>query len=143
MRNATKDIKTGTCTCFVLIDEDERVIGYYTLATSSVPIVDAPDELKRRVNYPFIPVILLGRLAVDSEVRGRGYGMLLLVDSLKRSLYVARDQVGSVAVVVDPIDQEALQFYMKFGFTRIPDSGRMFMTMRKIQDAIDMSSQIG
>ncbi len=137
-RNATKDVTSGACTCFVIIDKEERVIAYYTLATDSVPLDDAPNELKKRINYPHIPVVLLGRLAVHQEYRGKGYGKLLIADSLKRSLQVAKEQIGSVAVVVDPIDEDAEQFYMKYGFTKIPDSGRMFMSMKKIEEAFNL-----
>ncbi|MBK6546947.1 MAG: GNAT family N-acetyltransferase [Saprospiraceae bacterium] len=57
---------------------------------------DAPVELQKTIKYPHIPVILLGRLAVHNDFRGKGYGKLLLVNSLKRSLQVAKAQVGSV-----------------------------------------------
>lgn len=137
LRNATKDVESGACTCFVIVDEHERVIAYYTLSTDSVPLDDAPDELKKQIKYPHIPVILLGRLAVHDEFRGKGYGKLLIADSLKRCLQVAKEQIGSKAVIVDPIDVEAEQFYTKYGFTKIPDSGKMFMTMRKIEDAFE------
>ncbi len=140
LRNVTQDVKAGACTCFVIIDDKERVIAYYTLATESIPLDDAPGELQRKINYPHIPVILLGRLAVDKKFRNKGYGKLLLADSLKRSLKVAKEHVGSVAVIVDPIDQDAENFYTKYGFIKIPDSGRMFMTMRKIEEAFSMSS---
>lgn len=140
LRNVTKDVKVGACTCFVILDENNRVIAYYTLATQSVPLDEAPAELKIQINYPHIPVILLGRLAVDNKFRGKGYGKFLLVDALKRSMEVSKKQVGSVAVIVDPIDLEAERFYLNYGFTKIPDSGRMFMTMRKIELAFSQSS---
>lgn len=133
----TKDVKSGVCTCFVIVDEQERVTAFYTLSTDSIPIDDAPDDLKKRIHYPHIPVILLGRLAVHKEFLGQGYGKLLLVNALKKSLHVAKDKIGSMAVIVDPIDDEALKFYKKFGFTHLPDSGRMFMTMKKIEEAFD------
>ncbi len=140
LRNATNDVQSGACTCFVIIDEQHRLIAFYTLATDSIPMDDAPAELKRKIRYPHIPVILLGRLAVHIDYVGKGYGKLLLADALKRSLQVAKEHIGSVAVIVDPIDAEAEQFYTKYGFTKIPDSGRMFMTMKKIQEAFERST---
>jgi predicted GNAT family N-acyltransferase len=139
LKNATKDVKSGACTCFIIIDGQNRVIAYYTLSTDSVPSDDAPAELQKSVNYSHIPVILLGRLAVHNEFRGKGYGKLLLVDALKRCFKVAKKHVGSVAVIVDPIDKEAEGFYSKYGFTKIPDSGRMFMTMTKIESAFNIA----
>lgn len=134
---ATKDVKSGACTCFVVLDDTRRIIAYYTLSTDSIPKDDAPDEVKNTIRYPHIPVILLGRLAVHHEFLGNGYGKLLLIDALKRSLKVAKDQIGAVAVIVDPIDLEATKFYKKFGFTPLQGSHRMFMTMRKIEDAFN------
>lgn len=135
LRNVTKDISSGACTCFVILDDQQRVIAYYTLSTDSIPLEDAPEDLKKKINYPHIPVILLGRLAVHHHYAGKGYGKIMLVDALKRSQQAAKEQIGSVAVIVDPIDADAERFYHKYGFTKIPDSGKMFMTMRKIEDA--------
>lgn len=135
--NVTKDVKAGACTCFVDLDTHAQVIAYYTLTTDSVPLDGAPDELKHQITYPYIPVVLLGRLAVHTAAGGQGYGKLLLVDALKRSLTVARNQVGAKVVIVDPIDTDAERFYGRYGFTKIPDSGRMFMTMRKIEAAFN------
>ena len=139
LRNATKDVQSGSSTCFVIIDDQQRVIAYYTLSTDSISLDEAPEELRKKINYPHIPVILLGRLAVHNKSGGKGLGKLLLADALKRSLHVAKSHIGSVAVIVDPIDEYAEAFYSKFGFTKIPDSGKMFMTMRKIAEAFDMS----
>lgn len=134
-RNATKDVKNGTCTCFIINNDAEEVIGYYTLSTESIPIEDAPTEFQKKIKYQYVPVILLGRLAIDKNHFGKGLGKLLLVNSLKRSLDVATNHVGAVAVIVDPIDEEAKQYYLKYGFTRLPDSGRMFMSMKTIENA--------
>ncbi len=135
LRNVTKDINSGACTCFVILDDRQRVIAFYTLSTDSIPLDDAPEALKKKINYPHIPVILLGRLAVHTEYAGKGYGKIILADALKRSLQSAKEQIGSAAVIVDPIDSEAERFYLKYGFTKIPDSGKMFMSMRKIEEA--------
>lgn len=135
--NATNDVKSGACTCFVILNHNEQVIGYYTLSAESISKSDAPQEFKKKIKYPYIPVILLGRLAVDKNEFGKGYGKLLLIDSLKRSLAVAKHQIGAVAVIVDPIDEEAIAFYSKYGFTMLPSSGRMFMSMHKIESAFN------
>ena len=134
-RNATKDVKIGTCACFIIKNDDEEVIGYYTLSTESIPIEDAPPTFQKKIKYEYVPVILLGRLAVDKNYFGKGLGKFLLVNSLKRSLDVATNHVGAVAVIVDPIDEEAKAYYGKYGFILLPDSGRMFMSMKTIENA--------
>jgi predicted GNAT family N-acyltransferase len=134
-KNATKDVKTGACTCFIIKNDEDEVIGYYTLSTESIPIEDAPLRFQKKIKYQYVPVILLGRLALDKNHFGKGLGKLLLVSSLKKSLDVATNYVGAVAVIVDPIDEEAQQYYLKYGFTLLPDSGRMFMSMKTIENA--------
>lgn len=136
-RNATKDVKSGACTCFIIKNDNQEVIGYYTLSTESIPIEDVPPEFQKKIKYQYVPVILLGRLAIDKNHFGKGFGKLLLVNSLKRSLGVAKNHVGAVAVIVDPIDEEAKQYYSKYGFTLLPDSGRMFMSMKTIENAFN------
>jgi len=119
----------------VILDDQQRVIAYYTLSTDSIPLDDALEALKKKINYPHIPVILLGRLAVHNKYAGKGYGKIMIADALKRSLQAAKEQIGSAAVIVDRIDADAERFYLKYGFTKIPDSGKLFMTMRKIEEA--------
>ena len=135
LKNVTKDVKAGACTCFVILNDSDHVIGYYTLSAESISLEDAPEEFQKKIKYKYIPVILLGRLAIDKNEFGKGYGKLLLVNSLKRSLQVAKNQIGAVAVIVDPMDNEAIAFYSKYGFTMLSTSGRMFMSMKKIEMA--------
>lgn len=108
-----------------------------TLSTESIPIEEAPLEFQKKIKYKYVQVILLGRLAVDKSHFGKSYGKLLMVDSLKKSLKVATNHIGAVAVVVDPIDEEAKEYYSKYGFIDLPDSGRMFMSMKTIKIAFD------
>ena len=83
-------------------------------------------------SYQALPVTLLGRLAIDKKFSGQGLGGILLMDALKRSFQIASQSLGSIGVIVDPLDTEALAFYEKFGFIILPDSGKMFMPMADI-----------
>lgn len=67
--------------------------------------------------YPQLPATLLGRLAVDCAQTGKRFGELLLIDALKKSLAVSK-QIASLAVVAEAIDEQAAQFYLKYGFQR-------------------------
>jgi predicted N-acetyltransferase YhbS len=73
----------------------------------------------------------MGRLAVDVKYKGQGLGKRLLIDAMKRS-YETSNTIGSMAVVVDPLDEGAEQFYVKYGFIKLPDSGKMFLAMGTI-----------
>jgi hypothetical protein len=59
----------------------------------------------------------------------------MLVEALKKSMKVGKDHVGAVAVILDPIDDDATSYYKKYGFIILPDSRRMFMSIKKIEEA--------
>ena len=133
-KQANQDIKRKLSACFVLIDKETSLIkGYYTLSNNSIPQESIPTQIQKKLprSYKSIPTTLLGRLAVDSKFQGQGVGKLLLIDALKRSYEISKT-IGSFAVVVYPIDQEAENFYAKYGFIKLPDSGKMFLPMRTI-----------
>ena len=73
----------------------------------------------------------MGRLAVDSKYKGQGLDKLLLIDALKRS-YEISHTIDSMAVIVDPLDEEAENFYFKYGFIKLPDSVKMVLAMGTI-----------
>jgi ribosomal protein S18 acetylase RimI-like enzyme len=133
---ANQDINRKLSTCFVLADEENNSIikGYYTLSNNSISLDLVPDNIQKKLpkSYKSIPTTLLGRLAVAMEYQGQGIGRILLVDALKRSYEISKI-IGSFAVVVDPIDQAAEEFYKKYGFIKLPDSGKMFLTTKTIE----------
>lgn len=67
-------------------------------------------------------------------------GKQILVDALKRS-YELSKTIGSFAVVVDPLDQDAEDFYQKYGFIKLPDSGKMFLPMKTIRQLFDKTTR--
>lgn len=133
-RQAKQDIDRKLSACFVLEDTETKLIqGYYTLANNSLPLSLVPPDLQKKLpkSYTAIPTTLLGRLAIDQRFQGKGVGKLLLIDALFRS-YQASETMGSFAVIVDPLDEEAERFYFKYGFIQLPDSGKMFLAMQTI-----------
>jgi predicted N-acetyltransferase YhbS len=134
-KQAGQDIKRKLCVVFVMT-EDTTIKGYYTLSNASVPVELMPEALKKKMpgSYKALPVTLLGRLAIDVKFKGQGLGGILLIDALKRSLSVARESLGSIGIVVDPLDEDAVAFYGKFGFILLPDSGKMFLPMADVAE---------
>jgi len=133
---AGQDARKRVAAPFVLcLGQGNAVLGYYTLSSLSVHVGDWPEDVARKLpRYPVIPATLLGRLAVDRSLRGKGAGEHLLVDALRRSLEASRD-VASVAVVVDAKDEVARAFYEHYGFlslTDVPD--RLFLQMGTISE---------
>jgi GNAT superfamily N-acetyltransferase len=132
-KQAKQDVKKHVSVCFLLIDEDDNVKGYYTLSSTSISRDILPDAVIKKMppSYTNLPATLLGRLAVDSSYMRQGIGEAILMDALKRS-YDTSLSIGSMAVIVDPIDEEAVKFYKKYDFILIPDSGKMFISMDTI-----------
>jgi predicted N-acetyltransferase YhbS len=73
-----------------------------------------------------VPVILIGRLAVDSSFQGRGIGADLLYDAVLRTLHAA-EIAGIRAILVSAISDNAKRFYEKYGFISSPDDPRTLM----------------
>ncbi|MFA6946272.1 MAG: GNAT family N-acetyltransferase [Pedobacter sp.] len=123
----------NVCVVFAMF-EDTTIKSYYTLSNASIPAELIPEGVKKKMpgSYEAPPVTLLGRLAIDVKFKGQGLGGIILLDALKRNYQIASRSLGSIGVVVDPLDSEALAFYEKFGFIILPDSGKMFLPMADI-----------
>lgn len=136
-KQVSQDIKKKLAVCFVAIDSDNNVIGYYTLSSESLGREQIPDKYLRKVpqNYN-APVILLGRLARNITAKGIGLGEHLLLDALFRAFTLSEESIGAMAVVVDPMNQFAIKFYKKYGFEQLPDSEKMFLPMSTIKQII-------
>ncbi len=112
---------------------DPKVLGFYTLSSSIIPVGELPPELMKRLpRYGQLPVTLLGRLAVDRSAGGQGVGEFLLVDALRRSLEAAQ-QIAAMAVIVDAKDERAEGFYRHFDFQPFQQTPlRLFLPMGQI-----------
>ncbi len=102
---------------FVAVDSDLGVIGFYSLSSFALAINDLPEEIVRRLpRYDAVPAALVGRLARDLRVRGRGVGDMLVADAIRRILDAGRS-LAVFGIVVDAKDERARAFYESFGFT--------------------------
>jgi GNAT superfamily N-acetyltransferase len=131
---ARQDAEKRAAAPFVLTQPGSpAVLGFYTLSASLIPVRELPEELMRRLpRYAQLPVTLLGRLAVDQTVGGKGAGEFLLTDALRRSLDGAR-QIAAMAVIVDAKDKHAESFYRHFNFLPFQQTPRrLFLPMAQI-----------
>lgn len=118
--HAGQDAKRKVAATFVLVDDGQRVLGFYTLSAYAIRLSDLPAEtVKKLPKYPLLPATLLGRLAVSEEHQGKKFGQLLLADALRRSLANTRE-IGSIGVVVDALDDSAAGFYAHHEFAPLP-----------------------
>ena len=128
-----QDLRRKLAVCFIIANDENKVKGYYTLSSDSIPLDCLPDKIKKLMlrSYRNLPTTLLGRLAVDQQFKGQGLGKKLLIDALSRA-YEISGTIGSMAVIVDPLDTDAEAFYLGYGFIKLPESGRMFLPMKTI-----------
>lgn len=116
---------------------DFLVLGYYTLRSGAVAAVTLPEDERRRLpGYP-VPVVHLGRLAVDRAVQGSGLGETLLVDALRRS-HATSGEVAAYAVEVVAISEAARSWYVKYGFREMRDDRlHLYLSMKVIVKLIE------
>jgi GNAT superfamily N-acetyltransferase len=134
---AGQDEKRNVARVFVAIDDQGRIVGFYSLSSFTLTIADLPAEhAKRLPRYDAIPAALIGRLARDENVRGKGVGELLLADAVRRVIGVARS-LAVFAIVVEAADEKAAVFYRDFGFVPFPNRPlRLFMPASEAMEAV-------
>jgi GNAT superfamily N-acetyltransferase len=111
---AEKNHYSGASRCYVTCNEMNDIVGFYCLSAGAVARNDVPKKLQRNMPDP-LPVMVMGRLAVDTDYHNQGIGKALLKDAIMRTLHVA-DQAEVVALLVHSLSERAKQFYISCGF---------------------------
>lgn len=101
-----------------VVAEDARVVGYYCLSSGGLDLAQAPGAIRRNMPDP-IPMVVLGRLAVDAGWQGKGLGAALLQDAVLRAGRAATI-LGIRGIFVHAISDEAKAFYEHYGFAASP-----------------------
>lgn len=130
-RRALANEREGASRTYVLC-AGERVIAYYCLANGAVAQASASGRIRRNMPDP-IPVMVIGRLAVDCDWQGKGIGRALLRDAILRTLQAA-EIAGIRAILVHAVSEEAKQFYERYGFTTSPVDPMTLMI--RVKDAV-------
>lgn len=131
---ANQDQSRGLCRVYVLA-ENRRIIGYYSISAYSVPNDDLADQTRVGV-YSDVPFLLLGRLAVDKQFQGQGYGDALIIHAFKTTVEAA-DKIGIFGIIVDAKNERAASFYERFGFKRLTASqNRLVLPFSAIKKAL-------
>ena len=106
-KRALKNQGSNASRTFVIC-KNRRVIGYYALATGSVERLIAPGAIARNMPEP-IPLIVLGRLAIDARYQRQRLGGALLKDAMLRTLSIAQN-VGVRGLLVHSISKRQNSF---------------------------------
>ena len=134
IKRAIKNNLVGASRCFVLSVDDE-VIAYYCLSAGAISHEATPKAMRRNMPDP-LPILLLGRLAVDKRYHHRGIGRALLRDAMIRAVNVAGD-AGVFAILVHALSESAKQFYLSCGFVESPlQSMTLMMTLETVRSIL-------
>lgn len=134
LKNEAKASRTYVVTASAAHDK-RKVVAYYSLSAGAVSAEECPGWAKRNMPNP-LPVVVLGRLAVDKNHERKGLGTSLLKEAMQRALE-ASQHIGARALIVHAIDDEAVSFYTPFGFCRFPTDGRtLFLPIETIAASI-------
>ncbi|TIT22163.1 MAG: GNAT family N-acetyltransferase [Mesorhizobium sp.] len=101
-----------------VVTEGVRVVGYYCLSSGGLDLAEAPGGIRRNMPDP-VPMVVLGRLAVDASWQGKGLGAALLQDAVLRTGHAATI-LGIRGIFVHAISAEAKAFYEHYGFSASP-----------------------
>lgn len=112
--------------------ENSEIGGYYTLSSASISLEHIPEPVRKKLPKGNVPVVHIGRLAVDKRYQGKGLGSTLLVHALKNA-YSVYQVIGAYEVHVKTLNDEAKTFYDKFGFQQCEKDGAdMFLPMTTV-----------
>ncbi|PJG84349.1 GNAT family N-acetyltransferase [Conservatibacter flavescens] len=121
---ALKNQQNQASRTFVVCDE-LKVVGFYALSAGSVTHTYSSGTFRRNMPDP-IPVIVLGRLAVDRSMQGQKLGAALLKDAILRAKAVSA-QIGVKALLVHALNDSAKRFYLQYGFCVSPIDEHLLM----------------
>lgn len=132
---ASQDVRRKANAVFVLVPQEapHQIAGYFTLCAYGIAPGSIPDAARKHLpRYPVVSATLIGRLAVSQGLQGQGLGSILLASALQKAIENV-SVVGSSMVVVDAIDQHAVNFYQAHGFIKLPESMRLVLPMQSIE----------
>jgi GNAT superfamily N-acetyltransferase len=130
LRNRARLSEGWSARTYILttVAEPARAIGYHCLATAMIERADLPSAKLRHEMPDPLPMMLIGRLAIDQNWQGRGLGSALLVDAVHRCV-AASEIIGARGIIAHAIDDEAVAFYRRHGFLETPVERLMLLPM--------------
>ena len=125
-RRALRNESAGASRTYVVLEDAMRIVGYYTLSTGAITCAEVTGKVRRNMPDP-IPVMVLGRLAIDMSWQGKGLGRDLLRDATLRTLQAATI-AGIRALLVHALNDRAAEFYRRAGFQPSPTQPLTYMS---------------
>jgi GNAT superfamily N-acetyltransferase len=124
-------------TAVIVVHDDNRVVGYYGLAPTAVVPSVLPRSIRTGQPPDPVPCLLLGQLATDLGWAGKGIGTGLVRHALERCVAASR-LIGGRALVVNAVDADAAEFWLRRGFLPSRDDRLvLFRSMSDIAASVD------
>ena len=134
LRRALQNEESGASRTYVVCD-GRRVVGYHALAAGAAAHANAPGRVRRNMPNP-VPMMVIGRLAIDLQFQGQGIGSALLRDAILRTVQAA-EIAGIRAIFVHAISENAKKFYERCGFIVSPaDPMTLMITVAEAANAL-------
>jgi GNAT superfamily N-acetyltransferase len=135
-RRALRNEQSGGSRTYVVCrGSSNEVVAYYSLSAGAVAHAGAPGRVRRNMPDP-VPVMVIGRLAVDRAVQGQGVGRGILRDAILRTIQAAAI-VGIRAILVHAISGDAARFYERCGFRASPiDPMTLMITVAEAEKSL-------
>jgi len=135
-KSLKKRVKKYLSQAYVLLDEKETFVGFYTLDTFSITreifeLADKPSGLP-----PIVPVIKLGMLGLDKSLQKQGIGKKLLRDAIFKVVDISK--IAGCKGLYLLAEEEAVSFYEKLGFVTLKDAVPlpMFLNIETILESV-------
>lgn len=141
---ALEEMSSGDGVTYIILDEDENVlIAYYTISTSTVHFVDMYDyedeeipEEKKRKHYSPISSVIINMFAVNSKYQdciyeGEIVSDLIIQAIIGRIYNMSTSIIGAKMIILCSVP-DAVDFYKRNNFKELPPELTLF-------DHIDLS----
>lgn len=139
---ARQHSEKGLSKTFVLIDAEQPtdIIAYMSLVVCEVLAEDIPHQWKNK--YPKrIPAAKLAKLAVAHHQQRKGYGEVLLIDAMQKTLNVSY-KMGIAGLFVDAKHEQAKAYYHRFGFISLPEQlDNLFLPITTIDNSLRINNE--
>ncbi len=129
IRHARQAQSSGSAKTYVVVEGD-RVAGYFSLTVGQADALEVPERMRKGMGRYPIPVVILARLAVSLQDQGKGIGIGMLQEAIRRTVAIA-EQAGVRALLTHPVDDAASRFYERFGFEPSPIRAQQLLLLLK------------
>ncbi len=136
-KSLKKRVKRHLSQAYVLLDEKENFVGFYTLDTFSISREILKFTHQSDGLPPVVPAVKLGMLGVAKHLQKQGIGKRLLRDAFVKVAEISR--IAGCTGIYLLAEEKAIPFYEKLGFIALHQNKPvgMFLHIAKILESLN------